>query len=131
MCAAERWAAASGGELRPTPGAADPSAITGPDGMPAVPEAAAGWIRAGAVKAPLRAIEKGITCFFDDVSWLVDAVRTRVVFEAVGDLAACLRAVRAEEPAVEIVRIKNGLFDGHDSWFTAGFRVRGSERDGA
>jgi hypothetical protein len=45
------------------------------------------------------------------------------VFGGAAGVAACLRAVRAAAPGVEIVRVKNGLCEGHDSWFTAGFRV--------
>ena len=96
-------------------------------GKPACSEAVTKWVRVGAMKDPVRAIEKGITCYFGDVSRLADVCRQRLAFGSPADLLNCLRAIRDEAPDVRIVRVKNGMHGDHDSWYTAGFRVRGGE----
>ena len=56
-----------------------------------------------------------------DVSRLVDLCRQSIVFESVGDVTACLAAIRAD-PEVVVLRVKNRLDPGYDSAASAGYR---------
>ena len=111
------WAAASGGTLT-----AAEEAVRGPPGSMEMP-AVAMWIALGGLKSPARAAEKVLTCYSGDVSRLLDVCRARLVFDSAAGAAACLALVAAA-PGVRVVRVRNSLREEHDSWSTAGFRVR-------
>ena len=91
-------------------------------------------MRRRVVKRPDRAAEKALACYDGDVSRLLDVCRARLVFDGVGGLAACLRAIRAgpasgpPEAEVEVVRVKNWMREDHDQWSTMGFRVGRARR---
>jgi hypothetical protein len=85
-------------------------------------EAARKWVQLRFLKSPQRAVRKVLTCYLGDASRVVDLCRARILFDRSADIAACLEGIRAA-PAVRIVRVKNFMAAGHDSWRTAGFRV--------
>jgi hypothetical protein len=85
--------------------------------------AARKWIQLRFLKSPQRAVRKCLTCYGGDASRVVDLCRARILFDRVADLTACLEAMQAGQPSVRIVRVKNLMAAGYDSWATGGFRV--------
>ena len=56
-----------------------------------------------------------------DPSRLVDVCRQSIVFQAVADLVECVEAI-AQDPDVQVVRIKNRMDPAFDARLSAGYR---------
>ena len=82
------------------------------------------WVKTGAVKSPRRAVEKALVCYGGDASRLLDVCRARVVVADMAGLARCLERV-AEDSAVRVLRVKDGVGCERDPAVHGGYRVRG------
>jgi len=84
-----------------------------------------GGYRAGvkwaAVKSPTRAIEKLQRVYNKKVSHLIDLVRQAIVFQTIGELAACLDVI-LHDPQVRVLRIKNRYSTDFKAASTGGYR---------
>ena len=112
---ASEWAAAAGGRLYDARG-------TGSDGGEGLHRLEQ-WIARGLIKPPARALAKAATCYGADPSRLLDVCRARIVVYSPGGAAACIAAILADVPNVQLRRVKNGMRIGCDVEETAGFRV--------
>ena len=112
---ASEWAAAAGGRLYDARG-------TGSDGGEGLHRLEQ-WIARGLIKPPARALAKAATCYGADPSRLLDVCRARIVVYSPAGAAACIAAILADAPNVQLRRVKNGMRIGCDVEETAGFRV--------
>jgi hypothetical protein len=125
---ATAWAAESQGRLSHggPPAAAVPGPGLGPDPEDAclelLPPVTQDLVRCGLIKHPLRATLKAAACYGGDVSRLADVCRARILFDDAGGLAACAERVCAD-PAVRVVRVKDGMGGADEAGLSIGFRV--------
>jgi len=78
-------------------------------------------IKWGRLKNVSRSVEKLFRSYGEDVSRLVDVCRQSIVFDSVGNMITCVRAIAAD-PEIQVVRTKNRLDPAFDSSRTAGYR---------
>ena len=84
--------------------------------------AAEGWESTGmAIKSVDRSVEKLSRCYQGKVSLLVDVCRSCVVFDSMQDLMKAMRVI-ADDPQLQIVRVKNRLSHSYDANESAGYR---------
>ena len=99
-----------------------PSAATG--AMEARPFSPAWWVERGVVKCPRRAVEKALACYGGDASRLLDVCRARMVVADMAALTRCLERI-ADDSAVRVLRVKDGVGRDQDPAVHGGYRVRG------
>jgi len=78
-------------------------------------------IKWAAIKGVGRACEKMLRVYHGDVSRLLDICRQSIVFNDVPAMTTCVWAI-AQDPDVEVLRIKNRLDVSFDSAKSAGYR---------
>ena len=76
----------------------------------------------GAIKTPLRAVEKAAACYGGDASRLLDVCRARIVVADEAALAHALERI-ADDGAVRVVRVKDGVSGDVSAATFGGFRV--------
>ena len=114
---AAEWAAASGGRLHDARGGGAQGDRG--EGQHWLEQ----WIARGFIKQPDRAIAKAATCYGADASRLIDVCRARIVVRGPGAAAACIAAVLADAPHVQLRFVKDRMRASYDAAETAGFRV--------
>lgn len=77
--------------------------------------------KAVGTKPATSAVEKIIELYGGDVSLLKDICRQTIVFENVGDMVRCLKALLVD-PEVLVMRVKNGMDPASSAYDTLGFR---------